>query len=252
MSIIDLTGDSPTSSVRPPNAPGRSRRRPRSPASNAANAPGPSRRRARSRSPARSQDSDALFFDDPLTFERAAKANGVQLNKQWYAKSPLREWVRQRGQGAFVPHSRRPLTHAERALIFEGPSTANAGNVLHIRRTLPSGRHEHFVVRRNDAVPGALAIDAAGVGCQELGRHGTYAVNRFAGCLLVQRPQTVHFSADGRHWTLVRYRDPWAPPGPAGVIDRWRSGAGILHSSHFVAALRSQVPGNVSHLVPVA
>jgi hypothetical protein len=57
-------------------------------------------------------------FQDPISLTTMKKTDGVELNKVWYGKSGLREWV-DSGKNT-IPHSRRKLTDAEIKNVFTG------------------------------------------------------------------------------------------------------------------------------------
>jgi hypothetical protein len=50
-------------------------------------------------------------FQDPISLETMKKSDGVELNKVWYGKQGLRDWLNS-GKNT-IPHSRRKLTDAE-------------------------------------------------------------------------------------------------------------------------------------------
>ena len=57
-------------------------------------------------------------FQDPISLTTMKKTDGVELNKVWYGKSGLREWI-DSGKNT-IPHSRRKLTNAEIKNVFTG------------------------------------------------------------------------------------------------------------------------------------
>ena len=57
-------------------------------------------------------------FQDPISMNTVKKTDGIELNKTWYAKSGLRQWINS-GKDT-IPHTRRAFTNAEMEIIFTG------------------------------------------------------------------------------------------------------------------------------------
>lgn len=55
-------------------------------------------------------------FQDPISLETMKKSDGVELNKVWYGKKGLRDWLNS-GKNT-IPHSRRALTDAELKKVY--------------------------------------------------------------------------------------------------------------------------------------
>ena len=64
------------------------------------------------------QKEETKTFKDPITLKRTKKEDGIELNKVWYAKNSLREWL-DTGKNT-IPHSRRRITTEERNKIYIG------------------------------------------------------------------------------------------------------------------------------------
>jgi hypothetical protein len=85
-------------------------------------------------------------FQDPISLATMKKTDGVELNKVWYGKSGLREWV-DSGKNT-IPHSRRKLTDAEIKNVFTGKN----GQQIAKKRASPvrSNRNNNNSNRNNN------------------------------------------------------------------------------------------------------
>jgi len=85
-------------------------------------------------------------FQDPISLTTMKKTDGVELNKVWYGKNGLREWV-DSGKNT-IPHSRRKLTDAEIQNVFTGKN----GQQIAKKRTSPvrSNRNNNNSNRNNN------------------------------------------------------------------------------------------------------
>jgi len=61
-------------------------------------------------------EKDDKTFVDPISLNKTKKVDGIELNKQWYAKDGLRTWLN--GGKNTIPHSRRKITDTEINQIF--------------------------------------------------------------------------------------------------------------------------------------
>ena len=55
-------------------------------------------------------------FQDPISLATVKKTDGIELNKTWYDKKGLREWINSGKET--IPHSRRAFTEPEITRIF--------------------------------------------------------------------------------------------------------------------------------------
>ena len=85
-------------------------------------------------------------FQDPISLATMKKTDGVELNKVWYGKSGLREWI-DSGKNT-IPHSRRKLTDDEIKNVFTGKN----GQQIAKKRASPvrSNRNNNNSNRNNN------------------------------------------------------------------------------------------------------
>lgn len=84
-------------------------------------------------------------FKDPISLTVVKKLDGIQLNKQWYAKKGLQNWINT-GKNT-IPHSRRTLTPIEIDKIFTNR------NGIKIPRKTNIRPYENIPFRNNNNSP---------------------------------------------------------------------------------------------------
>ena len=93
-------------------------------------------------------------FKDPISLATVKKTDGIELNKTWYSKTGLRQWINS-GKDT-IPHTRRAFTETEINAIYTGkngqkiPRKTNSNNNNNNRYNRNNSNNNNIYENNND------------------------------------------------------------------------------------------------------